>query len=336
MVDISKIDSKLEKIPTKYIHVDIENPRYREKLILRGKQKWNEKELEEIIQEDIKDILPSIRKAGVIDPIWVHKKKKNYYQIIEGSRRFVALKKLNSESNLITSNDISFDTVQAHVFLKNISKRDINIRKIILQTGKESWRPFNVAAAVYDLVKKDKFTIEDIGIHWKKKPGWVSKTITNFELYLEFTKWNKQNNLISEDNAPQKYTMFQEAGKNIRDVFFQTDKDKKKFYKLITPNEKNITKVSSVVGNNGLRTLNKIIKDENIQAEITGNPNTTIKMAVKQWKENDLSNKWPWVKCIDTLVTGMTKLKTTEMNQIKKTKIVNQIEELIDVAKSIL
>ena len=37
MEGIAKIESKLEYVPIKFIHVDTENPRYREKLILRGK-----------------------------------------------------------------------------------------------------------------------------------------------------------------------------------------------------------------------------------------------------------------------------------------------------------
>lgn len=337
MEGISKIESRLENIPTKFIHVDTENPRYREKLILRGKRKWNEKELEEIIREDIEDILPSIRKVGVIEPIWVHEKRKNYYQIVEGSRRFVSLKVLDSENNETPSGDIRYDIVQANVLPKNTPEREINIRKIILQTGKEPWGPFNVAAAVYDLVNIDKFSIDEVAKHWKKYSRWVLKTIRNYELYLEFTKWNKEKNLISEDGAPQKYTMFQEAGKNIRDVFFQTDKDKEKFYKLITPNEQNLTKIPSVTGVGGLKTLNRIIRDENVQREIITKPNATVTMVYKKWEENELSNKWAWIKCIDTLISAMTKLKVTEKKQIKNDKkISNQIGELIDESESIL
>ena len=131
--------------------------------------------------------------------------------------------------------------------------------------------------------------------------------------------------------------MFQEAGKNIRDIFFQTDKDKEKPYKLITPNQQNITKIPSVVGVDGLKTLNRIIRDENVQREIITKPNTTVTMVYKKWEEKEISHKWAWVKCIDTLVSGMVKLKVTEKKRIKKDKkIIGQIVELIDEAESIL
>lgn len=338
MVKKTKIKFGLPSIPIKYIHVDTENPRYRERLILRGEKKWNEKELEKIIKEsDIEDIIPSIKKKGVIEPIWVQKKKRNWYQVVEGSRRLVALKFLSSEKDLKPPEGVTYDKVQANILPKNIPQREINVRKIILQTGKEAWGPFNVAAAVYDLVKTDNFSIEEIADHWKKKSGWVLKTINNFELYLEFTNWNKEKNQISDDEAPQKYTMFQEAGRNIRDVFFQSDDDKEKFYELITPNEQNVTKIPSVVGVGGLKTLNKIIKDENIQKEIITKPTATVNKVYKKWEEKELSHKWPWIKCIETVISGMTKLKVSEKKTIKKNnKTSSQIKDMIEESNAVL
>jgi len=70
-VDKLKIlDAKQTTIPIKNVRLDLENPRFNDKLIDRSLTKWTDKDVQEVIEDDgLSDIIDSIKEHGLMDTI---------------------------------------------------------------------------------------------------------------------------------------------------------------------------------------------------------------------------------------------------------------------------
>lgn len=311
---LGALDFTHKEISVADINLDLENPRFNDKLIDRGLLKWTDKDLQDVIEEDgISDILDSIKEQGVRDPIWVVEKGKKFH-VIEGSRRLVVLRGL-LKSKQKPPKGISYDKIKANILPKTISNKEIDAQRVILQTGKKKWGPFNEASAIFHLVRNDHFTEEEVGIMTGRSVSFVKKEIENYKYYNELTKYQKKKKLIQD---PRKYTYFQKAGPSVREKFFGILSQREKFYQLITPDKNGITRIPNVSLKGGLVHFNKFAQNENILKQFLKNKNMSIDEAEEIFNGQSLQNALPWIKKLKDVAKGLNQLGPDEIKKIKQ------------------
>ena len=300
-------------ILVKDISLDLENPRYAEAQMQLDIKTWTDKKLQEyIVSEDISDIRQSIRAVGIKDPVWVIEKSKGKYIMVEGSRRLATVRTLVNEK---PPNGVSFKTIPAHVYPKNTNEKKIHAQKIILQTGKRPWGAFNTAKSIYNLINDDNFTIIEAARMWKKSVGTVEKELENYQYYKEFSRWMKKK---KGDATPRHYSYFQKASLDVREKLFNTKPQREKFYKLITPNKKGITRIPNVSLKGGLiKTFNKFATNENVLQSFMKNERITSDQALLEFKGGDIKHEFPWTSKLKDIQTGINKLTKDDIKKIK-------------------
>jgi len=312
-------------ILVKDISLDLENPRYAEAQMQLDIKTWTDKKLQEyIVSEDISDIRQSIRAVGIKDPVWVIEKSKGKYIMVEGSRRLATVRTLVNEK---PPNGVSFKTIPAHVYPKNTNEKTIHAQKIILQTGKRPWGAFNTAKSIYNLINDDNFTIIEAARMWKKSVGTVEKELENYQYYKEFSRWMKKK---KGDATPRHYSYFQKASLDVREKLFNTKPQREKFYKLITPNKKGITRIPNVSLKGGLRTFSKFAGDDQYLDLFIKNEKLSVDdMHSKFLERNSLSTK-SWLTKIPSITNGLKKLTKKEKEKIIADRNLNMsIKQLV-------
>ena len=334
MSQVNSFEYTQKRINVKDLRLDLENPRFNDKLIDRGLKKWSEKILQDIIEHDgIIDILDSIRKRGVIDPIWVVENKKNKYDVIEGSRRIVVLRGLLQE-DARPPKGIKYDKVMANILSKNISKKEIDAKRVILQTGKKDWGPYNVASAIHNLIKNDLYSEGEVSEMMGRSPTIIRKELENYQHYVEFSKFQKKKKLTQD---PRKYTYFQRAGVAVRNKFFGTQTSREKFYGLITPDSKGITRIQSVSLKGGLMNFNTIAQNENILNDFLKDKKMSVQDALEIYKGETIQLSLPWLKKLKDVAKGLNQLGPEDIDKIKQDNtMINLIKKVYVGAKEVI
>jgi len=322
-----------QNIAIKDISLDIENPRYAEAQMDQNIKKWTDEKLEEfIVDDDISDILPSIKASGIIDPVWVLEKGKGKYVMVEGSRRLAAVRQL---ANGKPPKGVNYTTIPAHIYPKNTDKKTIHAQKIILQTGKKKWGAFNESKALHDLIHEDNYTIQEAAKMWKKSVSSVEKELENFQHYKEFSKWVKNRKL---NISPRHYSYFQKASLDVREKMFISKPQREIFYKDITPDKNGKTRISSVSLKGGLiKTYNKFATNENVLKNFIKNRKMTTDEAMLKFQGGDIKHEFPWTKKLKEISTGLKNLSSEDLKRIKKdTAVYNMIVKISESTTKIV
>ena len=247
--------------------------------------------------------------------------------MVEGSRRLSAIRQLAKEK---PPKGVSYTKILANVYPKDTDEKTVHVQKLILQTGKNPWGPFNVSKAIYDLVNNDNFTPQEVSIRAKKSVSSINKELQNYKIYKEFLKWTKKQGITT---SPKQYTYFQRASMDVRDKLFISKPQREKFYKVITPNKKGITRIPNVSTAGGLmQTLNKFAVNENILQEFLKNPKMEATDALLKFKGGDIKHEFPWTKKLKEVSTGLNKLSSEDLKKIKKEKAVYNMLVKISLA----
>ena len=310
------MDSVLKSISINSILLDHENPRLAFRKIEQDIKKWSQSTLSEQIISSLTfhNLLTSIKENGIMDPIWVHDLGNKEYLVIEGNMRVTALKYL-LKNKIKSTPGIDNTVVQAHIIAKNTSKLDIQIHKAVLQTGKTPWGPFNEASHIYELFWKQKLSVSTIANMLGKSFSYINNEIDNFKFYREFIEFSKQKNLPLD---PTKYSFFKDAPANVRQKLFNTKPQREKFYKLITPNKKGITRIPNVSLKGGLiKTFNKFATNENVLQSFMKNERITSDQALLEFKGGDIKHEFPWTSKLKDIQTGINKLTKDDIKKIK-------------------
>lgn len=306
--------SELKTIPVDSIILDDKNPRLAFVKIEKEVKKWTAESMSDEIKETFafNNLLHSIEEFGVMDPIWVHDLENTKYKVIEGNMRVTVLNELIA-NNTTPPPGIDYGFVKAHIIEKNTSDKDIDAQKAILQTGKNPWGAFNEASHIYDLFWRHNSTIDEIARMLGKSVTSVSQEIDNFKIYKEFIEFLRKNNLPID---PNKYSFVADASIAIRVKFFQSEQSREQYYKLITPNEKGVTRISSVSNRGGLKIFSKFVSDDKTLNYFLKNPTITVDDAFEYYQEKSLPQKKAWIKKIPSIVKAMHKLNKFDRKEL--------------------
>lgn len=334
MVESQIPDAKQELIPVKNIRLDLENPRFNDKLIDRGLTKWTDKDVQEVIEDDgLTDIIDSIKEHGVIDPIWVIQTGKGKYDVIEGSRRIIVLRGLLAEK-VKPPKGIQFEKIKANVLPKDISKKEIDKHRVVLQTGKKPWGPYNLASAIFNLVKNDRYGIDEVANMMGKSLSFIKKELENYQFYIEFNKFSKKKKVAQD---PRKYTYFQRAGNDVREKFFGTKSQREKFYQLITPNKGGITRIPTVSLKGGLMNFNTIAQNANILKQFLKNEEMSVEDSLDIFRGQNIQSSIPWLRKLRDVAKGLNQLGPEDIKKIKNDPtILTMVKRVAAGAKAVL
>jgi len=122
-------------------------------------------------EENLKSLVESIREQGVIQPILVRKIEKNKYELIAGERRLRAVKILGIKKIPAVIKSISDESAAIYALLENVQRENLN--------------PIEEAIGLEKLIKKFKFTQEDLA----KKTGKSRSHIANLIRLLSLDRY---------------------------------------------------------------------------------------------------------------------------------------------------
>lgn len=313
-----------KKIPIKNIQLDLQNPRYYDKLEPNTKQ-WKETEIQEVIKKDLKDVFTSIQTQGVIDPIWVIQTSPSKYAVIEGSRRMVALRILNNDKKSKRPKGIRYDMVLANVLPAKTPKSDIDALRVLLQTGKKDWGPYNVAHEIDELFRMG-FDSKEITKMMAKTKAFVEREYRSFNLYKEYVEYLKHD---KQDPDPKKYTYFQRAGDAVKKRFFSTSTGKREFFELITSHGGKKARIPTVALKGGLYHFNKIAEDSQILDKFLNDPDMTVDEAMKMYMGKYITAKFPWSKKFIEISEKIQDLDPSMIEEFKTNKMLKKELQLI-------
>ncbi len=289
------------------ITLDLDNPRlFHERLT--GKAPSNEAELMKSIStdNDFKKLLKSIKKSGVIDPIWLVPQKDETYLVIEGNRRVTSLKTLVAAGE--TNPDVDFTKVRANVIDPATDPQEIKLQKARLQTGKREWGVFNVAALIHEFHNVDLMAIEDIAVEMQESISYIKKLLKSYELFLEYST-------STGDINKNRFAYFNEAPKKVIDWVEEDNNNKDDYHEWINPGSGK-AKIRSAATKGGLRDFAKVIEDNDALELLKHDPRATVEDAMEVVKQNDIQKEMPWLTRILTMQANMNNVKPEQLARL--------------------
>jgi len=324
MADIAQ-----REVEVKDLLLDPDNPRFFELRELKGRSGLLQEALMKEISEDreIQTLLKSIKRSGVMDPIWVKPVEKGKYLVIEGNRRTFILKKL-IEEKVTPPPGISYEHVLANIVPSDTSDRDLLIRRAQLQAGKKVWGPFNEAVATYELRTKYHQEEEDIAVDLQISVAKVRERIANYLLFLEYVKQ-------SRNSDPRRFAFFTDAPKPVKEWIEESVENKKRYFELITP-ANGVQRIRSVATKGGLRDFAQVVGRPEVVRRFIDDKNMTVEEAVDMLKDIDITVDAKFVKQFRPFASKLAALDETQIAKISKNKRLEQdFKYLLSVCKSV-
>ncbi len=290
------------------IVLDLENPRLFHERLVPGSGPKNEADLESSISgdNDFKKLLKSIKKSGVINPIWVVPQDDGKYLVIEGNRRTTCLRTLIRAGE--TNPNVDFTRVRANVIPKGTDPKEIKLQKARLQTGQREWGVFNVAAIIHQFHHDDLMAIEDIAVEMQESVTYIKKMLKSYEMFVEYST-------TTGDTNKNRFAYFNEAPKKVIEWTEDSTQNKEDYFNWINPSSGK-AKIRAVSTKGGLRDFAKVIEDSDALEVMRTVPNATVDDAMIVVKENDIQKAMPWLTKILTLQANITSITDEQLARL--------------------
>lgn len=245
----------------------------------------------------------------------------------------VSLKILQDDKKIKPPKGVSYDKVRANILPSSTQQQHLNALRVLLQTGKKDWGPYNVAYVI-DKLSKGGIDPKGIAKMMGKTKGFVDRESVSFGLYKEYVDYLK---LKQKTEDPRKYTYFQRAGDAVKKRFFSNKSGKREFFELITPQGNEKARIKSVALKGGLYHFNTIAQDEQILNRFLNNPDITVEEVWELYQGKYITAKFPWTKKIADISKNIKKIDEGEYVRFRKNKtMMAEIKTIMDFCKKIL
>jgi hypothetical protein len=300
----------LKTIAVADILFDADNPRFFHLKLKDSNQPLNQATLmKELLDDpDTPTMTKSIKKTGVVDPIWVKETVDGQYKVIEGNRRTSILKRLLEEHTSPPAG-VRYDVVAAHVYPSNTSLAEELFQKAILQTGKKQWGPFNEAATTWELRYTHNIEIEDIAMRLMLSVAKVKQRLDDFKQFTTYATATK-------DANPKRFSFFAEAPKRVREWYGDSEENLNRYHELICPTSGK-AKLRSAATSGGLRDFAKILDDSDALDALLNDPEVTVEQALDIAKSNDISKGMPFMARLRTLAQNLQGVTEEQLTQLR-------------------
>lgn len=287
--------------------LDLDNPRLFHQR-LTGTAPKNESDLMKSISgdADFKKLLKSIKRSGIMNPIWVVPQPDNKYLVIEGNRRVTSLKTLVAQG--ATNPNVDYSKVHALVMDPATDPQEIKLQKARLQTGKREWGVFNVAALVYEFHHTDLMAIEDIATEMQENVSYIKKLLQSYEMFIEYST-------STGDTNKNRFTYFNEAPKKVIEWVQDSSVNKEDYHQFINPTNGR-AKIRTASTKGGLRDFAKVIEDREALEVLKTDPRATVEDALEVVKQNDIQKEMPWLTRILTLQANINGISPEQLARV--------------------
>jgi hypothetical protein len=325
------VDHEILDIPTESLVVDDQNPRFFHLRIVHGRTNLSQEEILSEISNDseIGFLIKSIQQKGVQNPIWVKPLDFQKYLVLEGNRRTYVLKRLCKEG-IQPPKGIRFDMVKANVVSRKTSDVDLLLLKISIQTGKKSWRAFNEAAATYELVNTHQLSIKEVATVNMISKREVRMRIENFGLFQDFIR-------ISESTDISKFSFFSDMPSAVRKWIKKSDKNKKQYFQLITPDSiTGIQRLPSATTKGGARDFGRLLADERVAQAFIKDDNMSMDRALGLLGRLDIWKEYKWLGAAEKLIEDLIILDEEDVKKIARKKKAVRLVKNLSLASQVL
>lgn len=133
---------------------------------------------------DIIELAASIAKDDVMQSILVRpdKKKADHFQVIFGHRRFIASKVAKKTTIPASIKEVSDDDILELQVTENLQRKDVH--------------PMDEAVAYQQLMKKKKYTVQEISSRFAKTPEYITQRLKLNDLSADLQKDFKQDKML--------------------------------------------------------------------------------------------------------------------------------------------
>lgn len=230
-------------------------------------------------EDQLRELMSSIKEHGVIQPIIV-RKSLNGYEIVAGERRWRACKELALETIPVVVREFSDQQVMEIALIENLQREDLN--------------PVEIAVAYEKLIKKFNFTQEELAL----KLGKSRPNVANFlrllqlpesilqEVSQEKISMGHARTLITLDNEKQQIyfaKMVVDEGWSVRIL-----EEKIKQHKTVVSRETTETKKTKEPENKQIRQAESLLRDKLNTAVKIKNGKNKGKIEIEYYNQGDL------------------------------------------------
>lgn len=302
--------STLQQIPVSQLVLDPDNPRLYHLRAIHGSGPMTDSELQEVISNERRfvELLKSIKRRGVEDPISVKRMEDGRYLVHEGNRRTCVLRHLIA-SGAIAPGGVSYDTVSALVADESTTELEIKINKIIQQTGKKDWTPLGTAAAVHELHYEFYQGEEDIATDMQISKVKVRSFLKNYRMFMEYIK-------KTGDTNERRFTYFADAPKKVMNWVEESKTNKEYYYEWINPTSGKAKIRAAAAGRSSLREFAKCIEDEEAMELLREDPTATVEDAYEVVKSNDIMKDMLFLSRVLPMAKSMRELNEVQLAKI--------------------
>lgn len=276
---LSKRENSFQSIPKvdktlieKYGEIKNINYKFFEKIDLEDKTFINrlDKSSEIIENENFKGLVESIKKIGLINPIYLLEKDNGKYIIISGWRRSLSLNEIYKENKekifrekaIIFSSETPLNILENISIDENTKRKDLSILELSYKFNKmsennnysieECLEKFNIGKSQFHAIKKA-IDFQDEVKNMLEQVGVVKGDLIN-KIYIKYNKQNKKINL--NDLALKTREELKEFLKNIK----EKNKTKEK-YSIREGKEKTTIVIKKDLSDKILKEIIKLIEE---------------------------------------------------------------------------
>jgi hypothetical protein len=261
--------------------------------------------------DQIPTLEKTIKRSGVIDPIWVKDIGNKKYLVLEGNRRTYILRQLLAK-NEKPPPGVRYNVVKANVVPSTISETELLLQRVRLQAGKKEWGPFNESILIYELRFKYNMEEEDIAVELQKSKKEVRHRIESFKMFKQYSE-------ITKDINPKRFSMFHDAPPKVWSWISESDKNLHTYYDLISPT-RGKQKIRSAATRGGLRDFAQVLEDSEAMEALASNPQTTVEDALQIVRDNNIIKEAPFVQRIGVMATNLLSLNDAQIEKLKSQK----------------
>ena len=137
------------------------------------------------VKEDLEDLIESIQKIGLIQPITVYQKDDGNYELIAGQRRFLAVKELgwnNIKAEIIEKPDEPLKAKMMSL-TENIVRKDM-VDLDAIDAATEAYKKYGTLKAVSEITGLSRDTVSKY-VKFDRLPKQVQKAVADNEIKLQ-------------------------------------------------------------------------------------------------------------------------------------------------------
>ncbi len=238
---------------------------------------------------------------GIISPIWVEPKGKNFFRVIEGNSRVVAYTQLSLDQPY----ESSWKKIMSYVLPEKIGDEELNfIRLLAHLRGTNEWDSYEKAKYLFKLWKEEGWSIKRLEKQTKMSEKEIENSIKAYEI-MEEQYLPKH---LDDPNETSKFSYFVEYVRNkpLQNSLHQSSLGLSDFVDWVSDDK-------MIPTGQDVRMLRNIIESEETRTIFLSKGFETARQLLELKKPNLVS---PLYRDIEDTIEGLKNISSFELDEI--------------------